>query len=168
MVFTVADIVILFLILFLALKGVVSGFIREFFSTLGMVGGIYLASHYSMSLAKILNHQLLYISVVTLKFVAFIIILALFWWSCSLIGKLLDRAQVSIASRVGGYIVAIFKYFIVISLIIFVLMQTASIRNRSFGKAIVSSKIYPVMKSSALWLLDGYKLTMHKSSKGGK
>lgn len=164
---TTADIIIVVVILFLAIKGVITGFAKEIVSILGIVGGIYSASHFSYNMAEMMKSKLFATaSITTLKFVAFIIILAVVWWSISVVGKFLDRGEQRLyfISRIGGYIIAIFKYFIVISLILFVMMQTPSLKHKSFGKSIVSSKIYPYMKKSASWLLNANKVAVKSSN----
>ena len=168
MALTTADIVIVVVILFLAMKGVITGFAKELFSTAGMAGGIYAASHFSYSVAEMMKSRLFHTaSTTTLKFVAFIVILAVVWWSISAVGKFLDskgERELSYISRIGGYTTALFKYFIVISLILFVMMQTPSLRSKSFGKSVVSSKIYPYMKMSASWLLNGSRVVAKRDS----
>ncbi len=166
--FTTADIIITIIILFLALKGVIAGFTKEFFSTAGIVGGIFTASHFAGSVAKLIQSNLVQnSSYTTLRFIAFIAILAIVWWSISTIGKFIDNKssyKISTVSMAGGYLVGALKYFIVISLILFVILQTPSIRAKNFGKSISSSKIYPLMTKCAVWLLNGDALTVKKSS----
>ena len=168
MVFSITDIIIVVVILFLAMKGLITGFAKEFFYTVGIVGGIYTASHFSYSTAEIIKSKLFpTVSITTLKFIAFIVILAVVWWSILAIGKFIDSTRedgISLASSIGGYITALFKYFIVISLILFVLMQIPSIRSKNFGKSIVSSKIYPYMKNSASWILNGSRVIAKQDS----
>ena len=159
MALTTADTVIAVVILFLALKGVLVGFAKEFFSTAGIVGGIFAASHFADDTAEMMKSHLFNTAAhTTLKFAAFIIILAVVWWSVSSIGKLIDSRRgdsgLSTASKAGGYITALFKYFVVVSLILFVIMQTPSLQKKSIGRSISSSKIYPLMAKSASWLLN--------------
>ena len=159
MVLTTADTVIAVVILFLALKGVLVGFGKEFFSTAGIVGGIFAASHFADDASEIMKSHLFETAAqTTLKFAAFVIILAVVWWSISSIGKLIERNRgdsgLSAASKTGGYIIALLKYFVVVSLILFVMMQTPSLQKKSIGKSITSSKMYPLMAKSASWLLN--------------
>ena len=158
MTFTSADVIIIIVILFLALKGIISGGIREFFSTFGVLGGIYISSHFADTFASFLKSNIFHTaSHATLKFVSFIILLATIWWLISFVGKLIvsnKEIETNLLSQVLGYFIALIKYFAIISLILFVLMQSSSIKHKRFGKAISHSMLYPYMQSSGKWLLN--------------
>ena len=157
MALTTADIIIIVAILFLALKGIISQGVREFFSTLGILGAIFISSHLANTFALFLKSNLFdKASYATLKFVSFIILLATIWWLISFIGKLVV-AKIELDDgpllKISGYIIAIIKYFAIISLILFVLMQSSTIKHKRFGKALSHSLLYPYMQSSGEWLL---------------
>jgi len=158
---TTIDIVIVGLILFLSLKGLMGGFIREFFSAFGVLAGVYIASHFAKSLAILIHNTLLKsLSLATLNLIAFIVILSVVWWLISMLGKFvtpMEGEELSLIDRVGGYIVTVIKYFMIFSLIIYVLMHSPVIKRKSIFKKIESSSVYPYMNRVGGWLLNNPK-----------
>jgi len=158
---TTIDIVIIGLILFLSLKGLIGGFIREFFSAFGVLLGIYSASHFSKSLAIFIHNTLLKsLSLATINLIAFIVILSIVWWLISMIGKFVTPTmgeELSLVDRVGGYIVTVVKYFVIFSLIIYVMMHSPVIKRKSIFKKIETSSVYPYMSRVGGWLLNNPK-----------
>jgi len=170
---TTIDIAIVGVILFLSFKGLIGGFVRELFSALGVLIGIYSASHFSEKLSIVMHDRVLETaSLSTLKAVSFIIILSGVWWVISIVGKLvlstINSDSPTLISRVGGYIITVGKYFMIFSLIVYVLMHSPVIKKKSFGKKIVSASIYPYMSEVGGWLLNAPKIKISSSKSGGK
>ena len=117
------DIVVCFIILILALKGIFSGFIREIFSAIGIVGGIWVASRYGQGIARWLGEIFNINSETLLNLFGFMIILASIWILALVIAEIVLKfvkfAKLGIADRILGVFISGIKAFLILSVIIF-------------------------------------------------
>ena len=127
-----ADVIIIGCVLFLALKGIINGFVREVFSFLGLIGGIYLASKFASSAAEFIN-SIYEIDDSIASLIGFLAVLFVVWLFCHILGNVFSSlAQLSnfnILNRIGGYIFSATKIFLIFSVFYYCLMQINLINN---------------------------------------
>ncbi|WP_456391498.1 CvpA family protein [Nitratifractor sp.] len=129
------DLVVVILVLFLGFKGAFVGVRRELFAFLGLIGGVLIASRGALPLAGWVEAYGFHLgNPATLRLVVFILILMLVWGSFSWLGRLQEarsrRAAPSPVSRLGGFLLAAGKYFLVFSMILSALYPTPAIRHK--------------------------------------
>ncbi|MBX7490309.1 CvpA family protein [Helicobacter sp. Faydin-H64] len=146
------DVVVGVLILFLAIRGVINGFIREFFGLVGIVGGVYVASVYGGNVGAWISANIYVFknpSAVTL--IGFLVLLVVIWVGALLIAEVLQRlvslSALSIVNRLLGFVFGALKVFVVFAIII------AALTNIQFAKSFIESKtqnsyLYPMLKST--------------------
>lgn len=146
------DVVVGVLILFLAIRGVINGFIREFFGLAGIVGGVYLASVYGGNVGAWISENVYVFknpSAVTL--IGFLVLLVVIWVGALLIAEVLQRlvslSALSVVNRLLGFVFGALKVFVIFAIII------ATLTNIQFAKSFIESKtqnsyLYPMLKST--------------------
>jgi len=138
------DLIVTLLILFLALKGLINGFIRELFAFGGLIGGVLISSRATAPLADWIQSHILHLPNPALtRLLLFILVLSFVWGSLSWLGYWFSQRLengYSLLSRIAGFALAGLKYFLIIAIIISVLYRTPAIRH----------KLQPFTKSSHL------------------
>lgn len=78
--FNYFDAVIASIVIILGIKGMMNGFIKEFFGLVGLVGGVYIAARMAHTAGEFIDKNLYHMENSTvLQLVGFIAILALVW-----------------------------------------------------------------------------------------
>ena len=118
------DITIIALILFLSIKGFISGFSKELLNFITIIGGITLAAHFNTTVVNLINEQhiLPMITENYAKIVGFVVIILTIWIVISVISAIINRFSsetISPLSRIFGYIISAARYFIIFALIVF-------------------------------------------------
>lgn len=143
------DITIIILTLMMALKGLLSGFLKELFGFLGLIGGIYVASRFASVIANYIDANLLHMeNYALIKLIGFLGILAAIWGLSVFISSIAigvsKTTPHSSLDRVFGFIVAGVKYFLIFSLIVAALLRSPLIKD-SMAKVISGSRLYPTL-----------------------
>jgi len=156
----VFDIVIGSLVLVLGIKGFLHGFLKELFSLVGLLGGIYLAFLLAGNAANFIGKNFLDIENASLlRLIGFVAIFVIVWLSATILGsifhKLRSETDIGIISRIMGYIAGAAKYFIIFALIVAAL-SNVSLAKDKLGGYVKSSILYPhlVKIGSAIINLD--------------
>jgi membrane protein required for colicin V production len=77
---TMFDVASVGLILFLGIKGILRGFVKEFFSLVGIIGGIYYGSRYAQAVGNYLDTNFLNLqNKSSLYLIGFIALFTTFW-----------------------------------------------------------------------------------------
>ncbi len=146
--FTIFDAISILLILVLGIKGILRGFIKEFFGLVGVIGGIFVASRYANQIGTLLSENLFKLqNETTLYLVGFIVTFVLFWIITALIGsalsKIANSSGLGLINKIFGFIVGGAKIFLIFSIIIFVLSNIVIIKKNieTFFK---DSFMYPI------------------------
>lgn len=146
--FTIFDAISILLILVLGIKGILRGFIKEFFGLVGVIGGIFVASRYANQIGTLLSENLFKLqNETTLYLVGFIVTFVLFWIITALIGsalsKIANSSGLGLINKILGFIVGGAKIFLIFSIIIFVLSNIVIIKKNieTFFK---DSFMYPI------------------------
>jgi len=116
------DYIIIGFLLFLVIRGIFRGFVREFFSLAGVIAGLWLGNNYQLWLVGIMKHwfplpQYLPLVSFILIFIAVLIICNLLGWSLKL---LIKNALVGWFDKCGGMVLAVLKGLLLCSILLVV------------------------------------------------
>ena len=146
------DVIFGVLIVFLAIRGVLHGFIREFFGLAGIVGGVYVASVYGEVVGAWMSANVYSFknpSAITL--VGFLVLLVSVWAVALLVAEVLQRlvalSALGVVNRLLGFIFGALKVYRVLAIII------AALANIQFARSFLESKtqnsyLYPMLKKT--------------------
>jgi len=142
------DLVTLALILFLGIKGIINGFMKEFFGLLGIIGGIYFASRYAPNAGELINqHVYAFGNQASMYLFGFITVLIIFWISCIFVGYLIAQALslsgLGMLDKLAGFVVGSAKIFLVFSVL------TVALSNIEF----IKTKMEPYVANSMMFPL---------------
>jgi membrane protein required for colicin V production len=168
--FNYFDITIGAIVLILGIKGFMSGFIKEIFGLVGLVGGVYLASRISDDAALFIDSNFVHIENTTLlKLIGFLAILTVVWLGAAILGsvfsKLTSMSGLGFINRLLGFIAGGGKYFIIFALIVTALSNVTLIKD-NMSKYIDNSVLYPYLlkTGSSIIHLDPKLLGLEESS----
>jgi len=147
--FHIVDMVIVGLILFLAIKGLVNGFFQELFNFLGLIGGIAVAARTHEKVGDLIAQQNILPEVLLnyQKVIGFLAVFLAIWILFNLISSIIERltsTDISIISRLLGYIVGLVRYGFIFALIIFGL-NNADFLKEKFYSHYQGSKLFAPM-----------------------
>jgi membrane protein required for colicin V production len=150
------DIVIIVFTVLFGLKGLISGFIKEAFGFIGIIGGVYIASRLNIQAGQIIGNIFNITNEATLSFVGFVVVVVFIWISSYLIGQIISKivklSGLGIFDRVFGFIVGGGKVFMMASIIIYAL-GNISILKKVLPQAITNSLTYPLLNSLGATLI---------------
>ncbi|MDR3345721.1 MAG: CvpA family protein [Campylobacteraceae bacterium] len=143
------DVVIIIIVLAIGIKGVVSGFIRELFAALGIVGGIFLASRYAQDIGVFINDNIYDVrNEAATQVIGFVALLFVVWLAATIVGvavsKLVDMSGHARINKLLGFIFSSIKIFLVASVLIFALSSIEFIRAKMVD-ALGNSFMYKVL-----------------------
>ncbi len=146
--FTTFDIASIGLILFLGIKGILRGFVKEFFALVGIIGGIYIGSRYALRVGEYIDVNFLNIqNKSSLYLLGFIVVFIAFWFISSIIGSffssLVNSNGSGIVDKILGFLVGSAKIFFIISIMVYILSSINVLKEKtnSFFKG---SFMYPI------------------------
>jgi membrane protein required for colicin V production len=144
------DLVSIALILFLGIKGILRGFVKEVFGLIGIIGGIFVASKYAQVAGEYADANFLNLqNKASVYLIGFIAVLILFWivatFVGSMLGKLVNSSGLGIVDKILGFIVGGAKIFLIFSVIIYVL-SSIGIFKSSLDSIFEGSMMYPIFK----------------------
>ena len=155
--FHVVDIILVSLALFLAIKGMVNGFSKEFFSFLTIIGGIALAARYNTTVVELINAQkIATIPDAYAKIAGFVIIIIAVWLLLGVISSIITKVTsntTGIISRLFGYILSFARYAIIFSLIVFGVNQADFFKDEA-AKLQKETKLFAPMTNIGAKLLN--------------
>jgi len=133
--FMLFDLIAIALVLFLGIKGILNGFVKEFFGLLGIIGGIYFASRYASQAGQAINdHLYAFTNQASLYLFGFIAILIVFWIACLFLGYLVAQALslsgLGFLDRMAGFVIGSAKIFLVFSVLAVTLSNISFIQAR--------------------------------------
>lgn len=152
------DLITLGLILILAIKGVINGFIKEVFGLVGIVGGIYLATRFASQAGVWINTNLFTFGNESSMFlIGFLGVLIGFWIVALIVGvmfsKLVDLSGLGFVNRLLGFIVGGAKIFLIFS-VIFVAISHVEFIQDNLNKYLKNSKMYPIFVKAGTYIID--------------
>lgn len=139
-------------ILLLGLKGLLNGFFKELFGTLGIIGGIYVGSSYANETGSFLSDKLFHFdNSAVITFTGFLATLAIFWIAMALIGgffaKLTSMTGLGAADKIMGFVLATTKIFLILSVTVYALSNIKIIQS-SVDSIMNNSVIYPILRKT--------------------
>jgi len=139
-------------ILLLGLKGLLNGFFKELFGTIGIIGGIYVGSRYATETGAFLSDKLFHFeNSAVITFTGFLATLAVFWIVMALVGgfftKLTSMTGLNTADKIMGFILATTKIFLILSVTVYALSNIKIIQS-TIGETMQNSILYPVLKQA--------------------
>ena len=143
------DIVVALIILILGLKGIIDGFIKEFFGLAGIIGGIYFGSRYADIVGKFISDNIFTIkNEAALTFVGFIVGLFAIWIAMAILGSLVTKlthmSGLGFFNRLLGVLFGWAKIFLIFSVIIYA-VSSMELTKRFIEKYTKNSLLYPLM-----------------------
>ncbi len=155
--FSYFDLIIGAIVILLGLKGLIDGFIKEAFGLVGIIGGIYVGSHYGQNIGEFINQNIFQIkNPAALTFVGFLVTLTAFWLAMLLLGKLF--AKLSSASGIGpidkiaGFLFGAAKVFLILSVIVFAVSNIEAAKN-IVDKYTKNSLLFPLMEKTGSYII---------------
>ena len=144
------DLVSIALILFLGIKGIFRGFVKEVFGLIGIIGGIYVASRYAQGAGEFLDANFLNLqNKGSLYLIGFIAVLIAFWLFAVMIGfllgKLVNSSGLGLIDKLLGFFVGGAKVFLIFSVIIYV-FSNIGIFRASINNMFAGSMMYPIFQ----------------------
>ena len=142
----------------LGIKGMMNGFIKEFFGLVGLVGGVYIASRMADAAGAFIDGNLYHMENSTaLQLVGFIAILALVWLIAvavgSLFSSLTQASGLGPINRLFGFIIGGGKYFLIFALIVTALSNVTLVKD-NLQKYVKGSLLYPYLLEAGSFLIN--------------
>jgi membrane protein required for colicin V production len=163
------DLISIALILFLGIKGIFRGFVKEVFGLIGIIGGIYVASRYAQAAGEFLDSNFLNLqNKGSLYLIGFIAVLIAFWLFAVMIGfllgKLVSSSGLGIIDKILGFFVGGAKVFLIFSVIIYV-FSNIGIFRASINNMFAGSMMYPIFQTvgAKIVKIDPSQITMQDS-----
>jgi len=156
--FNYFDVVIAAIVLLLAIKGFMHGFIKEVFGLLGLIGGVYFASRLAGTAADFIDKNFFHLdNVALLKLIGFLAILIIVWLGASILGSILSKltsaSGLGFLNRLFGFILGGGKYFLIFALIVTALSNVSLIKD-NLEKHVQNSILYPYLKKAGSYIIN--------------
>ena len=151
------DIIAIVIIGLLGLKGFMTGFIKELFALIGIVGGVYIASRFSLNVGDFINENIFEIvNKSALSATGFIISFIFFWFILYILGmilqKIINTAGLGIFDKVAGMIVGGGKIFLIFSIIAFGLNSVEAVKKNIESK-VENSFMFPILVDTGSYIV---------------
>ncbi len=155
---SIFDIASLSLIFILGIKGVMSGFIKEVFGLIGIVGGIFVASRFAEQMGEFISKNLYEIdSSATIYLVGFITILLLFWIGSlfvgHIVGNLIKMSGLGTLDKLAGFAMGSAKIFLVFSILAVTLSSIDFIKAKA-DEYMEKSFMYPIFLETGKYIVE--------------
>lgn len=150
--FNYLDIVVLFLIFILGLKGYLNGFVKELFTFIGIIGGIFIASRFSYDIGLMVDKSFYKFGNDTaINFAGFVVGIIGFWFGTVLvrmiIEKFLDISHLDFLNKLLGIAIGSGKIFFIFAIIVHSL-SNIDIVTKNLKEFTDGSFMYPILKKS--------------------
>jgi membrane protein required for colicin V production len=162
--FNYLDIVVISLVVVLGFRGFITGFVKELFSLIGIIGGVFVASRFSKDIGIFINDNIFEIANNSaLGAVGFAIGFVLFIVFASVIGmavsKIVDGIGLGILDKIIGSVVSAGKIFLIFSIIAYGANSVKAIQQNIEDK-VENSMVYPILVDTGSYIvkLDTDKL----------
>lgn len=140
--------IVLSLVVLLGLKGILTGFVKEFMGLLGLVGGVFIASRMSELIGSMINIIFHFESHKTVVLMGFVVVLAAVWVLAIFLGTLLSTmaslSGLGIFDRILGFVFSGGKVFLLFSVIFYAFSSVAFLHNFLEKKG-ENSMMYPLL-----------------------
>jgi membrane protein required for colicin V production len=152
------DVAVGSIVLLLGLKGLLNGFSKEVFGLVGIVGGVFVASHLGGIIGKFLSETIFHFETPTaVNLVGFVFALGIFWLLMVALGsgfkKLSTLSGLGPVDQLLGFIVGSSKFFFILSIIVYALFSVKAIRE-NFEEKMAKSFFYKPMVTTGDFILS--------------
>lgn len=155
--FSMLDMIIIGLILFLSLKGFISGLIKEFFNFTGLIGGVYFASRLNIEVGEFISSNIFPLeSESFVKLAGFVSVFLAIWMISNFISSIFEKTLpegVDIFSRILGYALTVLRYIAIFAIIVVSLKNVDTIAEK-FAKHSEDSSIVSTLNEIGADLLN--------------
>lgn len=144
------DLIMVAIIVILGLKGLMSGFFKEAFGLIGIVGGVYFGSRYGADAGTWISQNIFHLeNPNTLALVGFIAVLMAFWIAMILagriVGSMLELSGLSGVDKLLGFVFGAGKIFVIASIIVYALMNITIVKT-NLSKYTANSFMIPIFQ----------------------
>ncbi len=151
------DLIIALIIFLLGLKGLLDGFVKEFFGLAGIIGGIYYGSRYAETIGQWISHTIYPIkNEAAMTFIGFLVGLFGIWISMVYLGKLVTKlthaSGMGAINKILGVLFGWAKIFLIFSVIIYAL-SSMELTKRVIQKYTKGSILYPLMVKTGGYII---------------
>lgn len=151
------DVAIGSIVLLLGLKGLMNGFSKELFGLVGIVGGLFVASHIGGPIGTFLNDTLLHFeTAAAVNLIGFVFTVGIFWLLMVALGagfkRLSTLSGLGVLDQVLGFLVGASKFFFIMSVIIYALFSVTAIKE-NFGEKMKDSIFFEPMLATGDFIL---------------
>lgn len=151
------DVAVGSIVLLLGLKGLMNGFSKELFGLIGIVGGLFVASHIGGPIGSFLNESLLHFeTAAAVNLVGFVFTVGIFWLLMIALGtgfkRLSTLSGLGIVDQILGFFVGASKFFFIMSVIVYALFSVTAIRE-NFGDKMKDSVFFEPMVATGDFIL---------------
>jgi membrane protein required for colicin V production len=150
------DIIIAIILILFAIGGLRNGIIKEAFSLVAFIGGIYgafkLSTYVGELLAKLINVSPEWMVVISF-IVVFIALALLISWLGNLLSDLFASLSLGFVDKLGGLVFGIAKGFLLIGVLILIL-DFFGIKDVLKEETREGSKLYKTSEQVATWIYD--------------
>ena len=150
--FNMLDIIVGILILLLGIKGVINGFIKEFFGLTGILLGVYIASVYAKDVGSWISANVYtFENASAISLIGFIVLLVGIWILCLILAeiaqKLIQISALGALNRIFGFCFGAAKIFVIFAIIIYAISNIGFIKS-SVEKYTQNSYLYPALMAT--------------------
>lgn len=151
------DVAVGSIVLLLGLKGLMNGFSKELFGLIGIVGGLFVASHIGGPIGRFLNESLLHFeTAAAINLVGFVFTVGIFWLLMVALGagfkRLSTLSGLGIVDQILGFFVGASKFFFIMSVIVYALFSVTAIRE-NFADKMKDSIFFEPMVATGNFIL---------------
>ena len=143
------DIALIVLTLFLGLKGLMRGFIKEFFGLIGIIGGVFFASRISNDIGNIISGVAPIENEATKSLIGFVLGFVAIWFVAYALGmivaKISSMSGLGVVDRIFGFIFGALKIFFIFAIIIYAISKIETIKNK-LDEKLADSMMYPILQ----------------------
>ncbi len=150
--FSYFDLIIGALVILLAIRGIINGFIREISGLLGIVVGVYVGSLYSKEVGQwISSNVYTFENPSAISLIGFLVLLVLIWVGVLILSKILQKlvknTHFGVLNSILGFCFGGLKIFIVLA-IIFYALSSITLVKVFMDQYTHNSFLYPAMMST--------------------
>jgi membrane protein required for colicin V production len=155
--FNYMDIIVVFIIVLLGLKGYINGFLKEVFTLIGIIGGIFIASRYSYEIGQFLHENLFEFAHDGKKnFAGFLVGIIGFWAGTTALRYAIEAASsdtaFSAVNKILGILVSSGKMFLILAVISHAASSIEFI-NKNIKEFTKDSIMYPILKDTGAYII---------------
>ena len=151
------DLIVISLVTLLGLKGLVRGFLKEFFGLVGIVGGVFVASRVAGDMGAFANTIIPMENNNTILMVGFVVSIVLFWIVAYLLGTILSKmfsmSGLGIFDRLFGFAFGAGKIFLLFAIISYAVSNVKMI-NDNLKPKLKDSVVFPLLVESGKYILQ--------------